>query len=256
MSDEPDILVIEDEMVVQEAADRVLRMEGLSVDRAMDSETAVDMVGRNDYKLILSDLMLPGASGFDIIELIKKSRPAAQVIVITGYATLENAVKSFQLGAFDFIPKPFDIGELLGVVRRALRYRRLVLAGSLHSPLKAAPAQELYALGQHTWALLDPEGSAILGVAETFPNLMGRVNSVELPDLDGYTTQGRCFVRLYSADAVVYRVWSPLSGQVMALNNRIREESELLSTDPYGDGWLVRIIPENLEEELCNLTHR
>jgi glycine cleavage system H lipoate-binding protein len=42
----------------------------------------------------------------------------------------------------------------------------------------------------------------------------------------------------------------------MALNNRVREESELLSSDPYGDGWLVRIIPENLEEELCNLTHR
>jgi glycine cleavage system H protein len=104
--------------------------------------------------------------------------------------------------------------------------------------------------------LLDPEGSATLGVAETFPNQMGEVNSVELPDIDSYTTQGRCFVRIHSADAAVYRVLAPLSGQIMALNFRIREESELLSSDPYGDGWLVRIIPENLEEELCNLTHR
>jgi CheY-like chemotaxis protein/glycine cleavage system H lipoate-binding protein len=256
MSDELDILVIEDELVVQEAADRVLRLEGLGVDRAMDSESAVDMVRRNEYKVILSDLMLPGASGFDIIELINTTRPAAQVIVITGYATLENAVRSFQLGVFDFIPKPFDFGELLGVVRRALRYHDLVLAGSVPSPRQAQPEQELYALGQHTWALLDPEGSATLGVAETFPNQMGEVNSVELPDIDSYTTQGRCFVRIHSADAAVYRVLAPLSGQIMALNFRIREESELLSSDPYGDGWLVRIIPENLEEELCNLTHR
>jgi glycine cleavage system H protein len=205
--------------------------------------------------VVISDLMLPGGSGFDVIELARSRSPATQVIVITGYATLDNAIRSFTLGAFDVIPKPFDVGELLGVVCRALRFRELsATAGGISKP-PSSTREERYFLGQHAWALLEPGGSVLFGVAETFPNTLGRSRTVELPEPEGHTLQGRSFSKM-SSDEEVYRVWAPLTGQIIALNPRVADETDLIDTDPYGQGWLVRIVPTNLEEELQKLTRR
>jgi DNA-binding NtrC family response regulator len=114
-----DVLLVEDEPVVREAAARILRPEGLTLDRVEDVDGALARLRKADYRLVLSDLMLPGFSGFDLLERVTGERPQLPVILITGYATIENALAAFKKGAFDFLPKPFDVAELLGVVRRA-----------------------------------------------------------------------------------------------------------------------------------------
>jgi CheY-like chemotaxis protein/glycine cleavage system H lipoate-binding protein len=259
-----DVLIIEDEPVVQRATERILGPEGIDIDQAFDAETAAAKLRQNRYKVVLSDLMLPGSSGFAMMELARAEEPATQVIMITGYATLEHAIQSFNLGAFDFIPKPFDVPELLGVVRRALRFfdntrsRRAEgrePKGSAEAVGESRP-QGRYFLGRHAWAALDAGGFATLGVAETFPRLLGDVEGVEsLADYE-YTVQGKRFLRILSRDELVYRVWAPLSGQIIAVNHRLEREPELLDSEPYSDGWLVRIIPASLEEELSSLTCR
>ena len=124
MSQQFDVLVVEDEPVVLRAAERILHTEDLTTESALDAESAVERLSRNNFQVVLSDLMLPGSSGFDLIDRVREHDSSAQFIVITGYATIENALESFVRGAFDFIPKPFDPGELLGVVHRAIRFRK------------------------------------------------------------------------------------------------------------------------------------
>jgi DNA-binding NtrC family response regulator len=120
-----DVLLVEDEPVVREAAARILRPEGLTLDRVEDVDGALARLRRSDYRVVLCDLMLPGFSGFDLLERVTGERPQLPVILITGYATIENALAAFKKGAFDVLPKPFDVAELLGVVRRALRATEL-----------------------------------------------------------------------------------------------------------------------------------
>ena len=117
-----DVLVVEDEPVVREAARKILLEEDLSIATANDVEQAMTILEDTQCRIVLSDLMLPGASGFDLLESIRSRWPGTEVVMITGYATIENTLTTFQKGAFDFVAKPFDIGELLGVVRRALRF--------------------------------------------------------------------------------------------------------------------------------------
>ena len=106
MDKEYDVLIVEDESVVLASIKKIIEPENLVVDAAVDVDSALEKLSRNTYRLIISDLMLPKISGYDFIQVIKEKYPCIPLIVITGYATLENALQSFKTGSFDFIPKP------------------------------------------------------------------------------------------------------------------------------------------------------
>ncbi len=226
------------------------------MDTALEADVAARKLREISYRVVLCDLMLPGSSGFELIELAQATEGDTQVIVITGYATLENAIRSFKLGVFDFLPKPFDVEELQGVVCRALRYRKAASSGVGVKEPPAPASEKRYFLGRHAWARLELEGSAMFGVGETLPGMLGEVEKVELPDVDSQTVQGKRCARVVADKGKVHRVWAPLSGQIIALNQRSAAETDLIDVDPYGAGWLLRIIPSNLEEELEHLTRR
>lgn len=254
-----DVLIVEDEPVVRDAACRILLNEEISVDTASAVDEAVAILERDQFSVVLSDLMLPGSSGFDLLELIRSRWPTIEVVVITGYATLDNALTTFQKGAFDFVAKPFDIGELLGVVRRALRFSARRRESGAAVAL-AEPGRELeervFFLGRHSWARLHPDGSATLGVAETFFHLLDRIERVELPAPEEHTTQGKLLARMLTPGDLLYLLWSPLSGMVLTINPRVRESNDLIDRDPFGEGWLIKIIPDNLDRELDLLDQR
>jgi CheY-like chemotaxis protein len=256
-----DVLLVEDDRVVQEAAARILRPEGLTVDRTEDVAGAVARMRRAEHGVILSDLMLPGFSGFDLLERVSTDRPQVPVVLITGYATIENALQAFKKGAFDFLPKPFDVAELLGVTRRALRCR----AEKLWHPVRpvrdllaadaAAVPGERWALGQHAWALLE-QGRATFGVAESWPGLVGEIREIRLPAVGEATTQGLAFAEILTVDEGVHRIWAPLSGTVVEVHSGIHDDPDLLQRAPYSAGWLVRVAASSLEQERDALTLR
>ena len=110
-----DVLVVEDDRVVLSAVAGVCRAEGLEVDETTNVEEAVARLYGSSYRLAIVDLMLPQESGFNLLRGARAARRARATVVISGYATTLSALESFQLGAFDFLPKPFDVDELLGV---------------------------------------------------------------------------------------------------------------------------------------------
>jgi CheY-like chemotaxis protein/glycine cleavage system H lipoate-binding protein len=247
MTDARQVLIVEDEPVVLKVAGMALHANAIEYSEASDVASATELLARNPYKVVVTDLKLPGASGFEILDVVRGMTPRPQVIIITGYATIENALESFQLGSFDFIPKPFDVEELIGVVSRALRY------SAVPQTDKVETANQ-YFLGRHSWASLEPDGVVTLGAAETITSVCGPIESIDCHGLGDPTTQGECFCRLVARDGFAHRIWAPVSGQTIAFNSELRHDFEIVRREPLAAGWLARVIPSNLEEELVNLS--
>jgi two-component system, OmpR family, phosphate regulon sensor histidine kinase PhoR len=125
--DQPTILVIDDELIMRDGCTRILSKEGWSVLTAENGHQGIEEVRARPERIdvILLDLMMPGLSGMEVLDQIRKIDPNLLAIVITGYATVESAVEAMKKGAYDFIPKPFTPDQLRIVVRRALERRML-----------------------------------------------------------------------------------------------------------------------------------
>ena len=120
----PTILVIDDEERVREGCRKVLARDGYEVTIAESGEVGLKMIERQHYDIILLDLMMPSLSGFDVLAHVKTLHPDTVIIVISGYATVENSIEAMKRGAFDFIPKPFSPEQLRVLTKKAIEYTR------------------------------------------------------------------------------------------------------------------------------------
>ena len=119
------ILIVDDEAGVRGSLGAVLRDEGYTVDVAESGEACLETVARRTPDLILLDIWLPGMDGLATLERLRERRVDSQVIMISGHASVEAAVRATKLGAFDFIEKPLSIEKTVLAVRNGLRQRRL-----------------------------------------------------------------------------------------------------------------------------------
>jgi two-component system response regulator PilR (NtrC family) len=120
------ILVVDDEPSMREFLEILLRKQGHEVSSAADLPRALTLAGEGDLDLVLSDLRLGADSGISLLEAVKKTSPATEVIIVTAYATTENAIQAMKLGAYDYVLKPFKNEELRLVVEKALEHRALL----------------------------------------------------------------------------------------------------------------------------------
>jgi DNA-binding NtrC family response regulator len=113
------ILVLDDEPIVCKRLKPALEKLGFEVDTFTQSVEAMHQVQQSAYDIVITDLKMKEVDGMRFLEEVKKQRPETEVIVITGFATMETAKQSFQKGVFDFIAKPFKLSEIQDVVTRA-----------------------------------------------------------------------------------------------------------------------------------------
>ncbi len=121
----PAILIVDDEAGVRASLGGVLRDEGYSVDTAESGEAALEQVRERAYDVILLDIWLPGMDGLVALEQLVARVPDVPIVMISGHANIESAVRATRLGAFDFIEKPLSLDKTMLVVRNALRQRQL-----------------------------------------------------------------------------------------------------------------------------------
>lgn len=119
------ILIVDDEAGVRASLGAVLRDEGYAVDVADSGEACLEAVTRRMPDVILLDIWLPGMDGIATLERLRERRVDTQVVMISGHASVEAAVRATKLGAFDFIEKPLSLEKTVLAVRNALRQRRL-----------------------------------------------------------------------------------------------------------------------------------
>ena len=114
------ILVIDDEDIVRTSCSRTLSPEGYEVKLAKNGSEGLKMAREDKFDLVLTDLKMPDMDGIEVLRSIKEKWPKTEVIIVTGYQTVDTAVKAIKLGAYDYIEKPFTPDALISAVTAAL----------------------------------------------------------------------------------------------------------------------------------------
>jgi DNA-binding NtrC family response regulator len=124
MQNKEKILVVDDDKAVLDSTSDMLSVRNYYTDTASSGEEALNKVKTVTYDLVITDLMMVGMDGIELLKEIKKLSPDTVVIVISGYGSMEIAIEATKLGAYDFIPKPFNEDEMLLRINRGLESRR------------------------------------------------------------------------------------------------------------------------------------
>ncbi|MFW6304112.1 MAG: sigma-54-dependent transcriptional regulator, partial [Candidatus Sumerlaeota bacterium] len=119
------ILIIDDELKMCKALKHVLAREGYDVDITDDPRQALQLFAEKKYSIVLCDLKMPGLSGLDVLEHLRKVEPDVSVIMMTAYASAETAVEAMKKGAYDYLIKPFSTDELKILVKRCCETQNL-----------------------------------------------------------------------------------------------------------------------------------
>ncbi len=114
------ILVIDDEDIVLSSCKRIFRDDDYEIDTAKSGQEGLDKTAQKDYQIVITDLMMPGINGMEVLKTLVETKPDITVIIFTGFATVESVREALKLGAFDYVPKPFTPDELRSVVRNAV----------------------------------------------------------------------------------------------------------------------------------------
>ncbi len=117
------VLLVDDKANILKLLERVLG-ESHQVTIAADGQRAISLIGSREFDVVLTDLRMPGADGFEVLRAAKARAPQTEVVMMTAFATVQDAVTAMKHGAFDYLPKPFDPDDASLVVARALEHRR------------------------------------------------------------------------------------------------------------------------------------
>ena len=118
-------LIVEDEDLIRWSLRQKFEGRGYRVEEAPDGATALEMLEGGSFDLVMLDYKLPDTTGLEVLRKLRERDGDAVVIMMTAYSTIESAVGAIKLGAFDYIPKPFQMEELLRTVDKALETTRL-----------------------------------------------------------------------------------------------------------------------------------
>jgi len=121
----PNLLVVDDDLSMREMLEVMLTSEGYDVAFAEDGAKAIRMLNDKAYDLILCDIRMEPVGGLEVLRKAKRRRPQTVVIMISAFATTETAVEAMKEGAYDYIPKPFNVDEVKETIRNALDRRTL-----------------------------------------------------------------------------------------------------------------------------------
>jgi DNA-binding NtrC family response regulator len=124
MQTDTEVMVLDDEITVCERLGDFLEKQGMRVETFVDSNAAVERLAQKRFHVVVTDLKMKGPTGLDVLVAVKRENLPTQVIVITGYRTLEATRAAECVGAFAFLDKPFRLEDLGGLVKKAAKRAR------------------------------------------------------------------------------------------------------------------------------------
>jgi len=260
------ILAVDDEAVILDSFRKILVLAGFSVDTVERGDEALSLLRARDYDFLFTDLKMPEMDGIAVVKAARHLRPDMDVVVITGYGTIESAVETMQFGAVDYVQKPFTEEELVAIVNRLSIKRQARLEAQRQPTVRVvAPAvAEVVAASEycvpggafvssgHAWARIDPGGQVWTGLDDFARKALVAVDRVELPAPGTSVRRGETlFTVRHGADAV--HVPSPVSGEVTQTNRGLEDQPQLMLLSPYDRGWACLVKPSDLAGDLAGL---
>jgi len=257
------ILAVDDEAIVLDSFRKILVAAGYAIDTVESGREALGLVQKHTYDFVFTDLKMPEMDGLDVVKGVKHYSPESDVVVITGYATIESAVNAMKWGAMDYVQKPFTEDELVEFTKKCLFRRQDRQHKRLSSTVRVAttdrpPAHEFGLPGGvffspgHVWANVTVPGMVRIGLDDFARKMIGRIDALELPAKGATIKKGeRLFSIRQGERAAVFH--APISGQVHELNADLPNHLDRLAHRPYEHGWVCSMKPEHLADELGQL---
>ena len=260
------ILAVDDEQIVLDSFRKILVLGGFSIDTVETGAEALGLIRKHDYDFLFTDLKMPEMDGVELTKSARHLRPDIDVIVITGYGSVDTAVETVRAGAMDYVQKPFTESELLEFVDRALIRRqerleqnarpkiRLVRPGigESRSRLELNVPAGAFVSPQHAWATVELNGTVRVGLDDLIRKVFNRVDRVELPAQGQEIRKGETLFTVTYGDFRL-GIASPFSGQVLAVNTEHADHPEWLAAKPFELSWMCAIEPDDLAADLQDL---
>ncbi len=260
------ILAVDDEPIILDSFRKILVVAGYSIDTVEKGQEALGLVLKNDYDFVFTDLKMPEMDGLEVTKAVKHLRPDIDVIVITGYASIETAVETMKYGAMDYVQKPFTEDELINFFNKCLIKRkdrlerqmkptaRLITPSTKESDSQRefnVPAG-IFIAQNHTWVNVEMNGTARVGLDEFVRKTITNIGAVELPKPNKKIKKGEPLFSIRH-NSHTYDISSPLSGTVTLVNTEHLEHPEWIASKPFELSWMCCVDPSNLAEELHSL---
>lgn len=260
------ILAVDDEEVILDSFRKILVIDGYSVDTVETGQEALGLIQKHHYDFVFTDLKMPEMDGIDVCKGVKYMRPDIDVIIITGYATIESAVETMKFGAMDYVQKPFTEDELLEMAKKFVIRRQDKIckelkpqvhitqfsdAGMPSSVEFSIPGGVFISEG-HCWANIDPDGMVYVGIDDFAKKIIGNIETIEMPNLGMEVAKGQhLFSIKQGTNSIPFN--SPVSGKVESINKSLLNDPERLESTSYYKNWFCRIDASQLDEELKEL---
>jgi CheY-like chemotaxis protein/glycine cleavage system H lipoate-binding protein len=260
------ILCVDDESVLLDSFRRILVLDGYCVDTVEKGSEALGLIQTHSYDFVFTDLKMPEMDGLEVTKSVKHLRPDIDVVIITGFATVETAVDCMKFGAMDYVQKPFTEDELLEFVKKLLikREDRIIktLKPKVHiTNLKEAIASAtpefqipggVFISEGHCWANVNEEGTVKVGLDDFAKKIIGKIDSIGLPNLGMVVKKGQSLFTINQGQKSI-SLKSPISGKVKEINKFINQELDALNLTPYDINWICEIDADELDSELPSL---
>jgi CheY-like chemotaxis protein/glycine cleavage system H lipoate-binding protein len=260
------ILCVDDEDIILDSFRKILVLDGYSVDTVTKGQEALKLIQSHHYDFLFTDLKMPEMDGVEVTKAVKHLRPDIDVVIITGYASVETAVETMKYGAMDYVQKPFTDDELLAFVKKAVIKRQdriqkqikpkvhithLADAKSSMMCEFAIPGGVFISQG-HCWVSMEQDGNVKVGIDDFAKKLIGKVDAIEFPNLGMVVKMGQpLFTVKQGNKSITFN--SPVSGKVIKLNKPLQYDIELLNVTPYDSNWVCELDAEDIDTELKNL---
>jgi DNA-binding NtrC family response regulator len=170
------VLVVDDAAPVRDLLVNYFTRQKMAVTAVTDGIAAIQTLERfpGRFDLVVTDLNMPGADGFAVLNEAKRANPSCAVVIVTGYATLDSAIQAVRVGAYDFLPKPFNLSEVDRLLRRIATDRQWTHAHAAEAEPVVPTAPEDMTQEQLLARVHELEARlASLGVASTVPAMDG-----------------------------------------------------------------------------------
>ena len=149
------ILVVDDDESIRTRCVQLLKRKSYAVKSASDGSQALFAIAKEWFSLVLADIRMPGINGIDLLKKIKETSPDTEVIMLTGYGTVESAVEAMKLGAYDYVTKPFDMDRLLKIVEHVeTQFSLKTEISSLRNDLDTISHQQFIAVSEKARQIL------------------------------------------------------------------------------------------------------
>ena len=260
------ILCVDDEAVILDSFRKILVLDGFSIDTVQNGQEALGLIQNHSYDFVFTDLKMPEMSGVDVTKSVKHLRPDIDVIIITGYATVETAVECMKFGAMDYVQKPFTEDELLDfanklLIKRQERIKKMLKPKVYISHLENTADSKVpefmipggvFISEGHCWASVNEEGVAKIGIDDFAKKLIGKIDAIEFPNLGMIVKKNQpLFTIKQGARSITFK--SPVSGKVKEINKPLSNDLESLDYTPYEKNWVCSIDAEELDTEIRQL---